>query len=415
MQNVELEAVLAGVRPGGCVQPYFPGFAADLISAGYSLLSARDYLRSAAHLGRWMDSHKKGIDRLSETTISRFSHHRCQCPGVGRHGQRPSGRTMARARQFAEHLVRLGVVPPLVPPSPRTTPSSLTGFRDWMTCHRGAKASTIDRYERLIGEMLLLLGGNPTVYDATLVRQSLLRTVDKLSPGYAKTYVVALRAFLRFLATQGRCRSHLDGAVPTVPEWRLSALPRYLEADQVERVIASCDLKKPCGVRDRAILLLLARLGLRAGDITAMRLEDLDWRAGTVRVLGKGRREVCLPLPQDAGEALMDYLMKVRPKVDTDRVFLCMNAPVRPFAGSCSISGIVRFALQRAGIHNPPSRGAHLLRHSAATAMLRSGASLDLIATVLRHQSSDTTAYYAKVDIELLRQIAQPWPEESSC
>jgi integrase len=128
--------------------------------------------------------------------------------------------------------------------------------------------------------------------------------------------------------------------VPTVPEWKLSALPRYLETDDVERVITSCDLSKPCGIRDRAILLLLARLGLRAGDITAMRLDDLDWHAGTVRVRGKGRREICLPLPQDAGDALIEYLMKARPRVDTDRVFLCVNAPVRPFATSASISDI---------------------------------------------------------------------------
>jgi site-specific recombinase XerD len=203
--------------------------------------------------------------------------------------------------------------------------------------------------------------------------------------------------------------------VPTVPEWKLSALPRYLETDDVERLIASCELSKPCGVRDRAVLLLLARLGLRAGDITAMRLDDLDWGAGTVRVLGKGRKEVRLPLPQDAGDALIEYLVKVRPSVDTDRVFLCVNAPFRPFATSASISDIVRLALQRAGIQDPPSKGAHLLRHSAATAMLRSGASLDLVAAVLRHKSADMTAHYAKVHVELLRQIAQPWPEESSC
>ncbi len=284
-----------------------------------------------------------------------------------------------------------------------------------MTHHRGVKAPTVDRYHRLIEKMLPALGCDPGAYDAALVRKVLLHHIDQLSRGYAKTYVVALRAFLRFLAAQGRCRSHLDRAVPTVPEWKLSALPRYLETDDVERVITSCDLSKPHGVRDRAILLLLARLGLRAGDIMAMRLDDLDWDAGTVRVLGKGRREVCLPLPQDAGEAVIDYLVKARPKADTDRVFLCTNAPVRPIGNSSTISGIVRSALQRAGIQDPPSKGSHLLRHSAATAMLRSGASLDMIATVLRHESSDTTAHYAKVDIELLRQIVQPWPEGAPC
>jgi site-specific recombinase XerD len=247
------------------------------------------------------------------------------------------------------------------------------------------------------------------------VRQALLRQVNQLSRGYAKTYVIALRAFLRFLAAYGRCQPHLDRAVPTVPEWKLSSLPRYLEMDDIDRVIGSCDLSEPHGVRDCAILLLLARLGLRAGDITAMRLNDLDWDAGTVRVFGKGRKEVCLPLPQDAGEAVINYMTTVRPSTDIAQVFLCTNAPVRPITNSSTISSVVRRALKRAGIVNPPSMGANLLRHSAATAMLRSGASLDMIATVLRHESSETTAHYAKVDIELLEQITQPWPEGALC
>lgn len=192
-------------------------------------------------------------------------------------------------------------------------------------------------------------------------------------------------------------------------------MPRYLMADDVERVIASCDDSKPQGIRDRAILLLLARLGLRAGDICAMRVDDIDWREATLRVRGKGRREVRLPLPQDAGDALLTYLEEVRPRVSIDRMFLCANAPIRPLATSASVSDIVRFALQRAGIANPPSRGANLLRHSAATMMLRAGATLDAISTVLRHRSSDTTAHYAKVDIAMLQQVAQPWPEGMPC
>ena len=415
MKNVELNAVLTGVRPGGCVQPYLADFAAELLSAGYSALSVRDFMRSAAHLGRWMTLRNITIDGLKQVAISGFTRHRCRCPGASRHGQRPSARTVARVRQFVEHLVRLGIVLPPTTTSPRSLPSPLIGFRTWMQCQRGIKARTIDRYEWLIERMLPVLGEDSARYDASLVRQSLLCTIKGLRCGYAKTYVVALRAFLRFLAAHGRCRAHLDRAVPVVPEWTLSALPRYLEADDVERLIASCDLGKPCGVRDRAILLLLARLGLRAGDITAMRLDDLDWHVGTIRVLGKGRKEVRLPLPQDAGDAVIEYVVKARPCVDTDRVFLCANAPVRPFATSASVSDIVRLALQRAGIRNPPSKGAHLLRHSAATAMLRSGATLDFVAAVLRHKSSDMTAHYAKVHIELLRQIAQPWPEESPC
>jgi site-specific recombinase XerD len=184
-----------------------------------------------------------------------------------------------------------------------------------------------------------------------------------------------------------------------------------LNASDVERVIEACDLHKPCGVRDRAVLLLLARLGLRAEDIVTMSLDDLDWRAATVRVRAKGRKEVCLPLPQDVGDAILEYLAHARPTTQLSRVFLCSNAPVRPFPATASVSDVVRLALQRAGITDPPSKGAHLLRHSAATAMLRNGASLDAIGTVLRHQSIDTTAHYAKVDVKLLADVTQPWPE----
>ena len=411
MQSVDLKTVLAGVEIRGCVQPYLEGFAAELILAGYAVLPIRDYVRSAAHLGRWMDSRKIGIDRIGQEILARFATHECDCPFSHRHGRCPSGRYVKRARQFVDYLGRVGAAPMLPSPLATVVPEPLVEFHDWMTQHRGVKPSTIKRYQRLVEKMLPALGGDPAVYDAALVRQVVVRVAKRMSPGNAKTYVSAIRAFLRFLAITGRCRPHLDRAVPTVPEWKLSALPRYLESGDIESLIASCDLSKSYGIRDRAILLLLVRLGLRAGDITAMRLADLDWDAGMVRVRGKGRREVCLPLPQDAGDALIKYLTDARPNAVTDHVFLCSNAPVRPFASSASVSDVVRLALQRAGIVDAPSKGAHLLRHSAATTMLRSGASLDVIATVLRHQSSDTTAYYAKVDIKLLALVAQPWPE----
>jgi len=180
-------------------------------------------------------------------------------------------------------------------------------------------------------------------------------------------------------------------------------------------VIASCDGSHRKEVRDRAILLLLARLGLRAGDIVAMRINDLDWEKGSLRVRGKGHKEVRLPLPQDAGEAVAEYLLSGRPSSDHERLFLCTNAPVRPLATSSVVSAIVRIALERARITDPPSKGAHLLRHSAATMMLRSGASLDAVAAVLRHESPDMTAHYAKVDLALLERVAQPWPKDASC
>ncbi len=415
MQPSQLEDPLACVRPAGCLQPYLREFAAGFISRGYSVLSTRDYVRSAAHLGRWMASRDSTIDLLTDGLVAEFARHRCDCPGTRRSLQRPSRRYLARVHPFVDYLRRLGVVPSAAVQTEQVLPAPLLGFRAWMTCHRGVVKTTVDRYERLIERMLPALGDDPSCYDAALVRRVFLGEVRHLSCVYTKTYITALRAFLRFHAAKGRCRPHLHRAVPTVPEWKLSALPRYLESDDVERVIASCDLSKPQGVRDRAILLLLSRLGLRAGDIVAMCLEDVDWVAGTVRVCGKGRREIRLPLPQDAGDALIEYLVQVRPAADTRRTFLCVNAPIRPFASSASVSDIVRFALKRADITDPPSKGAHLLRHSAATTLLRSGVNLDAIATLLRHKSSDTTAYYAKVDTTLLQQIVQPWPEDLPC
>ena len=358
MQIGDVRGSLTGVRPGGCAQIYLEEFATELIASGYAVLSARDYVRSAAHLGRWMDAGGIDLDQLRDEVIGRFARHRCACSGSSRHGRRPSQRYVARAERFVRHLRSRGLVSAGTEGRPRAVPAPLVGFRAWMTRHRGATQRTIDRYEDLIGRMLPALGGDPACYDASLVRQVLLREVRGRSCTYAKSFVTALRAFLRFLVAQERCRPYLDRAVPTIREWKLSALPRYLEADDVERLIASCDRSKPHGVRDRAVLLLLARLGLRAGDIVAMRLDDLDWEAGTVRVRGKGHKEVRLPLPQDAGEALAEYLVSARPSSHHERVFLCANAPVRPFATSAVVSTIVRFAIERAGITDPPSKGA---------------------------------------------------------
>jgi len=226
---------------------------------------------------------------------------------------------------------------------------------------------------------------------------------------YPKMVASALRLYLRHLAHRGLATPDLDRAVPTAKSWRLAQLPRYLEPDAVERLITSCDPETPGGRRDRGILLLLARLGLRARDVAELRLADIDWQAATIAVCGKGQREVRLPLPQDAGDALIAWLTGPRPAVPGDIVFLRLLPPFGPVS-SGAVGGVVRRAVERASIENAPSRGSHLLRHSAATAMLRGGATLDAIATVLRHRSSDTTAHYAKVDVAMLGDVAQAWP-----
>jgi integrase len=391
-QRYKLGDVLAGVHIAECVAPYVQAFAEDLIGRGYALLSTREYVRAAAHLGQWLEGRAITREQLTDACLAKFARHRCRCPRSGAGGRLPSPRYVARVRRFVERLRAQGVVPG-VPVAPQLMPIPLVGFREWMLRHRGLAPSTIARYEVSVRRMLPTLGDEPLSYDAALIRRAFLAHTHGMTRGYAKCFASALRAFLRFLASESRCRPYLDRAVPTIPEWRLSALPRYLQAADVERVISSCALDKPCGIRDRAVLLLLARLGLRASDVVRMTFEDLDWVAGTLRLRAKSRKEVRLPLPQDAGDAILEYLDRARPATTIKCVFLCANAPVRALPTPATVSNIVGAALTRAGIADAPSRGAHLLRHSAATAMLRAGASLDAIATVLRHASTDTTAH----------------------
>jgi site-specific recombinase XerD len=221
--------------------------------------------------------------------------------------------------------------------------------------------------------------------------------------------VTSLRSFLRFLHHHGVVDIDLAGAVPGVANWRLSQLPATLSPQQVKRLLDCCDRSGATGSRDFAILLFLARLGLRAGEVVAMTLDDFDWQVGEFVVRGKGDRQERMPLPQDVGSALVHYLRQVRPACPTRRVFVRMKAPLCGFSGSAAICDVVRRALARAGF-NPAFKGAHLLRHSLATNLLRDGASLDEIGQLLRHCQPDTTRIYAKVDIRALRAIAPPWP-----
>lgn len=263
--------------------------------------------------------------------------------------------------------------------------------------------------------LITLLGDVPNKYDPTSIRQVICDAAMHNSRAAVKKSSTVLRTYLRFLSMNGHCCVDLDRSVPTVAEWRLSSLPKYIMADEIERLIASCDTHTHQGLRDRSIILLLSRLGLRAGDIINMKMEDINWEESTLCVKGKGRKEVLLPLPQEVGDALLTYLEKARPIVNIDNIFLCLNAPYRSFPCSSGISSIVSAALYRAGINNPPSRGASLLRHSAATNMLRNGTTLETVLAVLRHQSLDMTGYYAKVDFHQLMRIAQPWPEGAPC
>jgi site-specific recombinase XerD len=218
-----------------------------------------------------------------------------------------------------------------------------------------------------------------------------------------------VRAYLRFLAVMGQCSDELLSAVPRFAKWRLSSTPRFLEPQELERLIGSCSDDSAWGLRSRAVILLLARLGLRAGDVTELTFDDIDWKNGRIAVCGKARRREWLPLPQQVGDAILEYLHRARAPLSVAQLFTSVRAPHGAMSRA-AVSQVVRASLHRTGIKAPIS-GAHLLRHSAATAMLRGGASLAAVGAVLRHRSPSTTALYAKVDFALLSEIAQPWPE----
>jgi integrase/recombinase XerD len=395
----------------GDIAPLVAEFTRHLREAGHTDLTVRGFDGAARHLSQWLAQAKVTVADIDESVIGRFARHRCRCPGMRRE-KHVSDKYVRRVRRFVEFLGDLGLLRQKATSAVPVLDRRVVEFQHWLRQHRGISEKTIDRHGRMVMRLLPALGPRPGSWDANLVREVITAETKRTSRANVKTMAMALRGYVRFLSAHDLCRAGLEHAVPTIPQWRLSTLPRYIDASQVERLIATCDRTTPTGLRDRAILLLLARLGLRAGDILSLRLGDLDWQQATLSVRGKGRRETRLPLPQDAGDAVLAYLERARRGVGCDRVFFMLNAPIRPLTSSGVVSNIVRSAIRKAEI-DAPTKGASLLRHSAATAMLRGGATLDMVGAVLRHRSPDMTAHYAKVDVTMLQQIAQPWPGDA--
>jgi len=386
---------------------YIDAFAATLHSDGYRGGTAVRYIRAAAHLGYVLQ--KKG-GSLADIDISMFDRHlqSCRCPRS--EGGRRNHHALYGAKRFRDYLVRIGICKRPHPQSQKTESHLVVGFRRWLQKHRGAAENTIRLYCRDASHFVTILGDHTFRWDAKGVRKYFLDRSGQCGAGSIEKLITSLRVFLRYLTAQGLCKADLDKAVPAYASWRLAALPKYLTAEQVDALIAACNGSSPAQRRDRAILLLLSRLGLRAGDVARLRLGDIEWQSGALRVSGKGRYQVRLPLPQEVGDAIIDYI-RCRPAgQERDYVFVRSIAPFRPFVRGDGVSNVVRRTMKRAGVVRP-AKGAHVLRHTAATEMLRQGVTLDRIGLVLRHRGIDTTAYYAKADVNLLKQIAQPWPE----
>lgn len=389
-------------------------FADYLLKNGYAEISARRHIRSAEHIAHWASKNGLPISELDDSALKRFGVHlrRCRC---GQFSRAHPVDILAGARLFLRHSQ--GVSAPAVRTSEPAdqTPVLLQSFCEWMRENRGTSAQTLYNYGLPIGELIRRYGEDLNTLDARGLRNFVLKQSRTTGRAGAKRCTTALRMFLRFLISEGRCRASLLDAIPVLAHWRLSSLPRYLPPEDVECLIDSCDLSSPVGKRDRAILVLLARLGLRAGDIVQLRLHDIDWKGAWIHVSGKNRRQTRLPLTQEVGEAIVAYVQNARPSADTDALFLRSRAPFRAFASHGAVSVLVARAIRRAGIKRPGRGAAHLLRHSVASAMLRQGASLQDVSALLRHRCIETTQIYAKVDVTALQQIAQPWPESPSC
>ncbi len=392
---------------------YLAAFRQWLEQSGYRPETIRGRLRGAAQFVTWAEGSGEALAQFDEVLLSAFGRylaHRGQL-------QYPNGIRTVRflgARLFVTFLAAQGITPPSSKVSATPSmPGLLVKFCHWMRTQRGVSEPTLSNYTPILRDLLETLGDQAELFTAKRLREFVLNHVHRHGKGRAKAVVTAVRMFARFLGVIGWCEPGLEHAIPTIAEWRLRSLPRYLPTATVEHIIAACDDTTPQGVRDKAMILLMARLGLRAGDVAGLRFTDLDWQDGTLMVMGKNRRQTRLPLPQEVGDALLHYLESARPTTPCKHVFITARAPLKPVTRQ-AVGRTAARAIQRAGI-DAPSLGSHVLRHSAATTMLRQGVSLQAIGEVLRHASPETTAHYAKVDQALLRQVVVPWPEVTSC
>jgi site-specific recombinase XerD len=395
---------------GGISGPHIDAFADDLEREGYAPASAVRYIRAAAHLGCFVQRKGGVLKDIDLNMLDYFGRHlrRCRCPHFKR--GKISYHAQFGVKLFRHHLVGCGVCPNEPVQNLAPNPPVVIEFCDWFRTHRGVKEPTLRQYARGATDLLRTLGEDISQWNAPTLRAFLLERASQCGTPTTQALITSVRAFLRFLNFRGEFRDDLALAIPAVAYWRLARLPRCLSAEEVNRLVAACDGADPRRLRDRAIVLMLVRLGLRSGDVARLRLSDINWNSGTLQVIGKGRYQVRLPLPQDVGDALLRYLECRSANINTDHVFIRSNAPRRPFASGDGVSSVVEHALKRANI-DAPTKGAHLLRHTAATEMLRNGVPLDQAGLVLRHRSIDMTAYYAKADVALLKQVAQPWPE----
>lgn len=394
------------VTVSGPLEPFAAGFVNALRHQGYRAPSIVIQLQLVADLSAWLVGQRLDPRQLEAPAIARFLVARRQA-GATRY---VSEKAM---RPILTFLRDRGVLPsPVVAPM-GPTETMLDRYGQYLQRERGLRGTTVALYLHLVRPFVSRrMAGDGVDVDWSALRADdvidfIVERTRRQSRGTAKLTVTAVRSLLGFLHLTGQIAHPLTGAVPSVAGWRLAALPKTLRPREVAALFASCDRRRATGRRDFAVLTLLARLGLRAGEVAMLQLDDVHWRAGTIVVRGKGPQIEPLPLPSDVGAAVADYLRRGRPDTALDRtVFVRVKAPHRALTAG-GVTQIVASAADRAGLGRIH---AHRLRHTAATTLLRAGASLAEIGQLLRHRRALTTAIYAKVDRAALRTIAQPWP-----
>jgi integrase/recombinase XerD len=408
MKHVIADQVVLSQVPEGPLAPYLAPFATSLQQQGYARSSVHRRVQLAASFSRWLKQRGVRLRRLKADHAAQYLQWRHR-------RRRPDRGDRAALDHVLEFLWRERVLPAEKPaPPPRTPAGALAhAYAQYLREDRGLTEATVTCYVPFIDRFLTDRFGTGPVELARLEASDVIgfvqRQARRLQPKRAKLLTTALRSFLHYARYRGAIHVDLAVVVPCVPSWSQPAIPRGIAPEQVRRLLSHIDRGTAVGRRDYAILLLLARLGLRAGEVVRLELEDIDWADGSLCVHGKRGHRRHLPLPTEVGEALAAYLQDGRPRGTSRRVFLRAQAPIRAFLDHRAIGLIVRRALRRAGIQAPTS-GAHQFRYGLATEMLRHGASLAEIGDLLGHQSPQTTTIYTKVDLDGLRSLALPWP-----
>ena len=394
--------------PEGPLAAQIGSFAKSVSEQGYSLASIHRRVLLAACFSRWLKQKGVGLRSICSDHLVRYLRYRA------RH-LRPCQGDAAALRHLIGFLRREGLVPGEKKSTCQLTPAEYCAqaFGQYLLEERALAHTTIINYVPFIRSFLEDRFGHGRVALSRLCASDVVRFVQRQAPRLhmkrAKLMTTALRSFLNYGRYLGEVSLDLAAAVPIVANWSMTSIPRAISAEHVRQLLASIDQRTAVGRRDYAILLLLARLGLRLGEVAFLELDDIDWNAGQVSVRSKGGQRNTMPLPIEVGRAIAAYLRRGRPATDSRRVFLRAKAPICAFRGASGVGSLVRHSLERAGIH-ATTKGTHQFRHGLATEMLRQGAALGEIGELLGHRHPQTTKIYTKVDIKALRTLALPWP-----